>query len=122
MQNQGLKVGVFLVCFSLALNVLGGLGLGAQIGVQQSAQLGGEEVAQSSEIQNPGGGLGGLAGVIGLATEAIHTVLTLGGAIDGVSQALTILDVRPIIAQNVQNAANLAFAIGIAAILRGMRF
>jgi hypothetical protein len=121
MQNQGIKIGVFLVCFSLALNVLGGLGLGAQIGVDTSAQLDGESVTNADDIQNAGS-VSGIGAVVGLATSAINTVATLGGAIDGVQQALVILDVRPIIAQNVQNAANLAFAIGLAAIIRGMRF
>ena len=121
MENQGIKIGVFLVCFSLAMNLMGALGMGAQIGIEKSTQLGGEEITNSDEIANPGG-VSSVEAVIGLAAAAVNTILTLGGAVDGVATALTVLDVRPEIAQMVQNGANLAFAIGLAAIIRGMRF
>lgn len=119
--NQGVKIGAFLVCFSLAVNLLGGLGVSAAIGVEKAPGIDGEKIANKDKIQNPEGNLGGISGVIGLATTAIGTVATLGEAVTGTYTMLTALDVPAPIAVAVQAAVDIGFAIGIAAVIRGLR-
>lgn len=123
MENKGLKIAVFLMCFSLSVNILGGIGFANLAGEDVTPGLGGEKANDDPAIQNPSGGeTGDNTGFLAYAVGAVDTVKSLGFLIAGTYDALIAVGAPSEIAIAVQTVVDVAFAIGIAAIVRGMRF
>lgn len=123
MTNQGVKLAVFVVSFSLALNLLGAMGVGGMYGIDRDPALGGQSVVNETAETTPEGGGGFFAevsSVIGTILGAVKTVVTLGGVLTGVYDALRAFEAPHPIALTVQLAVDLGFALGVAALLRGL--
>lgn len=121
-QTKGIRVALFILCFSLALNIIGGLGMGEVVGHDVDTGLDGEEIQEREGISDPSGGepSGDSGGFIDYASGAIDTVQSLSFLVGGTYQALKALDAPESIAVSVQIAVNVGFALGIASVIRGM--
>lgn len=122
-RNQGIRIGVFLLCLSLSFNILGGIGMGQLVGVDPNTGLPGEEFNERSEIQNPEPDSGNDVGnVLGLVQGSLGVVETMGALVAGTYGAAVALRVPHEIAVALQVAVDVGLAIGIAQVIRGMRF
>lgn len=120
--NQGVKIAAFVMAFSLAANLVGAMGAGQVIGVDRDPGIGGQDIAeQTTPPEAQGGFFSEVASLLGVVINAVKTVLTLGGVLTGVEQALTQFDAPAELALTVQLVVNVAFAVGAAAFMRGLR-
>lgn len=121
---KGIQLAAFILCFSLAIGILGGMGWFSWVGVQPDPGVDGERKVEdeADEVSASGEGDTTNDGVLGTVSAVMDVLNTLRYLTVQAGSTLTNLGVPAPIAYGVQVIVTFTVLITMVQVIRGMRF
>lgn len=120
---RGIQIAAFILCFSLAVGLLGGLGWFGWVGVHPDPGVDGEsEIEEEAEDVSAAGEGSSNDGILGTIASAMDVLSTLQSLTIQAGSTLTNLGVPAAIAYPIQLIVTFAMLITFVQVIRGMRF